>query len=69
MDSVVLRKIKGEYIEEEMPAGALNFNYFVVKVIAPSGKMFWVNPTDITTMLKGVSPNIADRSAVVRANL
>ncbi|MBX9622025.1 MAG: DUF3857 and transglutaminase domain-containing protein [Alphaproteobacteria bacterium] len=38
-----------------------NFNHAIVKVITPSGKTYWIDPTNIVTMAGGIFPDIADR--------
>jgi hypothetical protein len=38
-----------------------NFNHVIVKVIAPSGKTYWVDPTNAVSMAGGIFPDIADR--------
>lgn len=41
------------------------FNHAIVKVITPSGKTYWVDPTNIVAMADGIFPDIADRPVLV----
>jgi len=42
-----------------------NFNHAIVKAIAPSGKTYWIDPTNNVSMAGGIFPDIADRPALV----
>ena len=53
-----------DYIEEDtLPCP--NFNHALVKAIGPSGKIYWVDPTNNVTMAGGIFPDIADRPVLV----
>lgn len=58
---------RGEvYLEEEtLPAYKRRFDHAIVKVIAPSGKTYWMDPTNNVSMAGGMFPDIADRPALV----
>ncbi|MBI2707777.1 MAG: DUF3857 domain-containing protein [Proteobacteria bacterium] len=57
---------RGEiYLEENNLPGINAFNHAIVKAISPSGKTYWIDPTNITTMADGIYPDIADRPALV----
>ena len=51
------------YLEEEnaLPIAATQFNHAIVKVIGPSGKIHWIDPTNKVSMASGIFPDIADR--------
>jgi hypothetical protein len=54
------------YLEENVqPAYKRRFDHAIVKVIAPSGKTYWVDPTNNVSMANGIFPDIADRPALV----
>lgn len=53
------------YLEEGHLPGLNQFNHAIVKVVSPSGKTYWIDPTNITTMSDGIYPDIADRPALV----
>lgn len=42
-----------------------NFNHAIVKVITPSGKTYWIDPTNVVTMAGRIFPDIADRSVEI----
>lgn len=55
------------YLEEKEALPNLDrfFNHVIVKVIAPSGKTYWIDPTNRVSMATGIFPDIADRPALV----
>ena len=53
------------YLEENKLPGTNQFNHAIVKVVSPSGKTYWIDPTNNTTMADGIYPDIADRPALV----
>ncbi|MBA3813880.1 MAG: DUF3857 and transglutaminase domain-containing protein [Alphaproteobacteria bacterium] len=54
------------YLEEDVkPAYKRSFDHAIVKVIGPSGKTYWVDPTNNVSMAGGVFPDIADRPTLV----
>ncbi|MBP7729853.1 MAG: DUF3857 domain-containing protein [Alphaproteobacteria bacterium] len=56
----------GVYLEKENPLPSLGqFNHAIVKAIGPSGKTYWIDPTNIVSIATGIFPDIADRPAVV----
>jgi hypothetical protein len=57
---------RGEvYVEGNRLPGLNQFNHAIVKAVSPSGKTYWIDPTNITTMADGIYPDIADRPAIV----
>lgn len=44
---------------------ASQFNHAIVKVTAPSGKIYWVDPTNNVSMVDGIFSDIADRPVLV----
>lgn len=59
---------RGDVYIEEMtggPAHKRRFDHAIVKVIVPSGKTYWVDPTNHVSMADGIFPDIADRPALV----
>lgn len=57
---------RGEvYLEENKLPGVQSFNHAIVKAIGPSGTVYWIDPTNTTTMADGIYPDIADRPALV----
>jgi hypothetical protein len=53
------------YIETNRQPGLSDFNHAIVKVVSPSGKTYWIDPTNATAMADGTYPDIADRPALV----
>lgn len=53
------------HIEDHSLPTLEQFNHAIVKVITPSGKTYWVDPTNIVAMAKGIFPDIAGRPALV----
>lgn len=51
--------------EDTFPAYKRRFDHAIVKVIAPSGKIYWVDPTNNVSMASCIFPDIADRPALV----
>ncbi|MDA8773783.1 hypothetical protein N9N03_01490 [Chlamydiia bacterium] len=41
------------------------YNHAIVKVISDAGNIYWIDPTNITSMAGGVFPDIADRDVLV----
>ena len=41
------------------------YNHVMVKVISDTGNIYWVDPTNVTSMASGVFPDIADRDVLV----
>jgi len=57
---------RGEvYLEENKLPGIHPFNHAIVQAIGPSGKTYWIDPTNITTMADGIYADIANRPALV----
>lgn len=57
---------RGEiYLEEDILPNHSEFNHAIVKVIAPSGKIYWIDPTNNVSMAEGIFPDIADRPVLV----
>lgn len=55
-----------DYLEEKNPLPRLDeFNHSIVKVIGPSGKTYWIDPTNNVSMAGGIFPDIADRRVLV----
>lgn len=53
------------YLEEDALPNLRQFNHAIVKVVGPSGKTYWVDPTNDVTMADGIFPDIADRPVEV----
>jgi hypothetical protein len=53
------------YIDENNLPGLEQFNHAIVKVIGPSGKTYWIDPTNKTSMADGIYPDNADRPALI----
>jgi len=53
------------YLDDESLPTLEKFNHAIVKVISPSGKTYWIDPTNIVTMANGIFPDIADRPVLV----
>ncbi len=56
--------LRGEaYLEEEnaLPNAATQFNHAIVKAIGPSGRTYWIDPTNDVSMASGIFPDIANR--------
>ena len=53
------------YLEETTLPGVHHFNHVIVKIISPSKKTYWIDPTNKTTMAGGTYPDIADRPVLV----
>lgn len=53
------------YLEEDTLPSESNFDHVIVKVMAPSGKTYWIDPTNNVAMADGIFPDIADRPTLV----
>lgn len=53
------------YLEGEMLPSFHQFNHAIVKAIGPSGKTYWIDPTNNVSMANGIFPDIADRPVEV----
>lgn len=53
------------YLENETLPNLEKFNHAIVKAISPSGKTYWIDPTNTVSMANGIFPDIADRPALV----
>jgi len=42
-----------------------DFNHVFVKVISKDGKIYWVDPTNSTSMAQGIYPDVADKMTLV----
>jgi hypothetical protein len=51
--------------QEDLPNIGKDTNHIIAKVIAPSGKIYWIDPTNAVSMADGIFPDIADRPALV----
>ncbi len=45
--------------------GFYTFNHMITKIISKSGKVYWIDPTNISSMADGTFADIADRSVLV----
>jgi hypothetical protein len=53
------------YLEGDALPSFHEFNHAIVKVIGPSGKTYWIDPTNSVSMADGIFPDIADRPVEV----
>jgi hypothetical protein len=53
------------YLENDTLPNLEKFNHAIVKAISPSGKTYWIDPTNIVSMANGIFPDIADRPSLV----
>lgn len=57
---------RGEaYLEERTLPNHSEFDHAIVKVVSPSGKTYWIDPTNVVSMAEGIFPDIADRPTLV----
>lgn len=50
--------------EKALP-GFLNFNHAITKITSKDGKVYWIDPTNFTSMADGVYADITDRPVLV----
>lgn len=62
---IALVKRNAIYLDDASLPNLEKFNHAIVKVISPSGKTYWIDPTNIVSMANGIFPDIADRPALV----
>lgn len=62
---IALVKRSNVYLDDNNLPNLEKFNHAIVKVISPSGKTYWIDPTNLVSMAKGIFPDIADRPALV----
>lgn len=53
------------FLKRDRLPDVCEFNHAIVKVTAPSGKIYWVDPTNDVSMVDGIFPDIADRPVEV----
>jgi len=53
------------YLDEETLPNHSEFNHAIVKVVSPSGKTYWIDPTNNVSMADGIFPDIAHRPVLV----
>jgi hypothetical protein len=63
--TVVYRGIQDYLFVTKIPG--YYFNHAILKAISPSGKSFWLDPTNFTSMCGRIYPDIAGRKALVFA--
>ncbi|MFN7662316.1 MAG: DUF3857 domain-containing protein [Alphaproteobacteria bacterium] len=59
----VTRGTERRDLEEALPF--LRPNHAMVKVVAKSGAVYWVDPTNLVSMAQGIFPDVAGRKALV----
>jgi len=62
---VALVKRDEVYLEENNLPHLAQFNHAILKVVSPSRRIYWIDPTNRTSMADGIYPDIADRPALV----
>jgi len=62
--TTVMRGISYLPPEKSLPSFSM-FNHAIVKVTAPDGKVFWIDPTNFASMADGIFPDISERPALV----
>jgi hypothetical protein len=62
--AVVMRGMAYLPPEKSLPS-FLNFNHAIVKITSKDGKVFWIDPTNFTSMADGVYADITDRPVLV----
>lgn len=62
--AIVFRGLAYLTPEKSLPS-FLNTNHAIVKAIDKSGKIYWIDPTNFTSMADGIYPDIAERPALV----
>jgi hypothetical protein len=56
---------KEPYKVDNGTPGPLRFDHAIVKAIAPSGRVYWIDPTNDVVMSDGIFADIADRPVLV----
>lgn len=55
---------EGSYVPDFLPSIAA-FNHVLVKVTSKTGKIYWVDPTNIQSMANGIFPDIANKPTLI----
>ncbi len=62
--ATVVRGVAHVSPEKQLPSTDV-FNHAIVKAIGKSGKIYWIDPTNLASMANGIFPDIANRKALV----
>jgi hypothetical protein len=52
-------------VNTEALAGFQSFNHAIVRAVGKSGTVYWIDPTNVTSMVQAIFPDIANRPALV----
>lgn len=55
---------EGSYVPKFLPS-IVAFNHVLVKVTSKTGKIYWVDPTNIQSMANGIFPDIANKPTLI----
>lgn len=61
---VLVRRGVGDFYPQSLP-DLHAFNHMIVKVTAPNGQVYWIDPTNFQSMAGGIFPDIAGKMALI----